>query len=293
MKTTSEEERAVRRTPQAWGRAFTLIELLVVVAIIAILAAMLLPALAKSKTKAQGILCMSNTKQLLLAWIMYADDHNGTLVHNTHGTEAQGMGTNPRFAQWVQGWQDWGTGFHNTNLAFLTDPRVAKLAPYSNDKSGGIYKCPADKYLSADQRAKKWTKRIRSVSMNANMGDGNDKLWYGTKFHQIYLRSSDIVYPPPTKAWVFVDEHPDSINDACFFTDMARQKAYWQDLAASYHNGACGYAFADGHSEIKRWIGSGTKQPVKLLAIGGKDSTDPRDMADFFWHQERTSAPAQ
>jgi prepilin-type N-terminal cleavage/methylation domain-containing protein/prepilin-type processing-associated H-X9-DG protein len=285
-------ERTIRQSPRASRGGFTLIELLVVVAVIAILAGMLLPALAKAKTKAQGILCMSNTKQLCLAWIMYAGDHNGTLVHNTHGSEAQGPGNTSRFSQWVQGWLDWTTSYHNTNLLFLTDPKFAKLAPYSNDKSGGIYKCPADKYLSAEQRARKWTRRVRSVSMNANMGEGNDKLWYGTRYHQIYLRDSDILRPPPSKAWVFVDEHPDSINDACFFTDMARKNAYWQDLSASYHNGACGYAFADGHSEIKRWIGPGTKLKVKVLGYGGVDSKDPRDMADFFWHQERTSAPA-
>ena len=113
--------------------AFTLIELLVVIAIIAILAAMLLPALAKAKTKAQGIQCMSNNKQLTLAWIMYAHESNDNLVWNDLTSTGSG---------WVRGILDYdGSNPDNTNKVWLTDPEYAKLAPYTA-KSAGVYKCP-------------------------------------------------------------------------------------------------------------------------------------------------------
>jgi len=146
---------------------FTLIELLVVIAIIAILASMLLPALSKAKTKAQGIYCLNNNKQLALAWIMYASDNRDVLVENQN-LSAPGNVLN----SWITGFLTWTTAGDNTNILYITEPKYAKLALHMSG-SKNSYKCPADKFISAAQRARGWTARTRSVAMNFYVGVGS------------------------------------------------------------------------------------------------------------------------
>ncbi len=278
------------------AKGFTLIELLVVIAIIAILAGMLLPALARAKAKAQGILCMNNTKQLMLANNMYQGDNLDKFPGAYHGGFQPGVNAKER--PWVTGWLDWTTSSDNTNTIFLLDPRYAVLATYfANAKN--IYKCPSDKYVAPAQRSRGWTERVRSVSGDIYVGEGNG--WSslgggpsGPNNLAIYrgaAKASDLTIPGPSETWVYVDEQPDSINDAgCFPPNTANVIV---DVPAAYHNGACGFSFADGHSEIHKWIGSvmRTKGPKVTYAAGGNFSvpTGDPDLHWYSYHSPRVS----
>jgi len=257
-------------TRASFRRGFTLIELLVVIAIIAILAAMLLPALSKAKTKAQGISCLNNGKQMMVAWHMYLHDNNDRIVISLHGGEAMGGAGDPTLGVgWVEGWLDWGARQDNTNVDFLTSEKFAKLGLYVG-KSKNIFKCPADVYLSSAQRNLGWTARVRSFSGNIGVGDGNATGGPWDTIYQHYTKYSQMTYPGPAQTWVFLDEHPDSINDAGFFNP--HPTGSWVDMPATYHNGACGFALADGHSEIHKWRTSMTKQRARaVLYTDGSD----------------------
>lgn len=261
--------------------AFTLIELLVVIAIIAILAAMLLPALSKAKTKAQGILCMNNSKQLMVATTLYTGDNNDMFPGNVHGT---GIQANHPNAPWVQGWLTWDTRNDNTNLVLLLDERYSSLARYFG-KQKNIYKCPADNYLARIQQGLGWTERVRSISGNVYAGGTQQQINSGP-VDANYVptpKPSMMVNPGPAQSWMYVDEHPDSINDAGFFAPRIGE---WIDLPANSHNGACGFAFADGHSEIKKWQSTGLQRKVTFntFAAWGVAANDK----DLMWLRQRT-----
>jgi prepilin-type N-terminal cleavage/methylation domain-containing protein/prepilin-type processing-associated H-X9-DG protein len=301
----AETTRSPRCIPETWKRmpakGFTLIELLVVIAIIAILAGMLLPALTRARQKAQGIGCLNNTHQLTYAWHMYSLDNNDSVANNFGVLETEAAINNGKLNNWVNNVMTWGTtqppqDESNTNVYWVANGVLGKYTAGAI----GAYKCPADHYLSPPQAAAGWSKRNRSLSMNSNFGrfasgplDGsgqpdptiNGQHWGGNMQQYVQFLKQTTV-PKPAKTWLFLDEHPDSINDGYYVNNPVGVNN-WQDIPASYHNGACGFSFADGHSEIRKWLSATSKYPVQFFY----PQTKPFDAAgviDFAWYNERT-----
>jgi prepilin-type N-terminal cleavage/methylation domain-containing protein/prepilin-type processing-associated H-X9-DG protein len=281
----SDPFRSARRTgSRSAAFAFTLIELLVVIAIIAILAALLLPALAKAKQKAQAAQCMSNKKQLQLAWFMYAGDNNDRLPMNADKSllTPNVAGGTP---SWVCGWLDWSTSTANTNLDYLTSDVAAGLGACTA-KQVGIYWCPTDIYLTAAQRSMGWSHRSRSIAMDGAVGDGH-KFNFGWPNYYWARKMSDLVSPGPVMSWVFIDEHPDSIDDGVLYTNpgYTNGTGVFTELPGSLHGGACGVSFADGHAEIHKWVDPLTVHPVTYTRVNEAIVGNNRDLA---WMAQRT-----
>ena len=271
---------------------FTLIELLAVVAIIAILASMLLPALSKAKAKAAGIQCLGNHKQLLLAWTMYSDDQRDRIPFSAS--------TSGNPAAWFSGYQDFDGG-NRSNWDVEQDLKKSPLWAYAGN-AHGIFRCPAELStvipVTGPLKGQR-VRRVRSMAMSAWMGGVDGRLNAGPGLSnsawRVPLSLNDMADPGPSQLIVFSDQredqngYPNLFFDMSGYPDQPQLTQFTDDLLPFYHGNATSYSFADGHSELKRWKDPRSLVPLwkgKNQWIGLMRQPNNRDIA---WLQERAT----
>jgi len=267
-------------------RGFTLLELMVAAGIIALLAGLLLPALSQTRERGQTLVCLNNLRQLTLAWHLYADDHEGRLPHNFGVADTTKTIENGTFLNWVNNVMSWELDSNNTNQVGLTR---GGLGPYLGGAALRLYRCPADRALSTLQRNAGWAGRVRSVSMNAMVGEAGEFTRQGRNAnnpaYRQFFKLSDI--PQPSQIFALIDEHPDSINDGYFLNRLADEE--WLDLPASNHGRAANLSFADGHMATRTWIHPSTRPPAKPDAAALPFAVPTDEPSDYRWLMERTT----
>ncbi len=269
-------------------RAFTLVELLVTIAVIAILASLLLPALASARGKAHAVSCLNGERQLNLACLVYAGDFEEALPYNLGTAEIKQLAARDQFWSWTSSVMSWELDSDNTNTARLTQ---GGIGPYTS-RTAPIYRCPSDTAVSDLQASAGWTARVRSFSMNAMIGNAGAFLKGGANVnnpdYQQFFKLAQI--PQPSQIFVMIEEHPDSIDDGYFLNQPDSMQ--WYDLPASYHSGAANIAFADGHQERHKWLFGSTKPPPRPDSAHLPFPVPLTDRADFDWLMERTTLDA-
>ncbi len=267
------------RPPKNEG--FTRIDLLFVLVTLAFLLGLFAPAFARSETGSRTIECLANKRKIMGAWASYALDNADHLpgvltIPDALNPTASTMAT---YRQWASGVMDWSSSGGNTNTLFLTDPRYSSISPYLGSDAA-VFRCPADQYLGAQQKARGWAGRVRSVSSSASIGPNSGFLDSDSYFLGGIRKSSHFVKQPPSAIWVFLDEHPDSINDPMF---IPPSPTAWLDLVAAFHDRGTAFGMADGSVVLHRWTSPRTIAPVRFIF-----PSVIADRSDIAWVREHT-----
>jgi len=267
----SEPEAVLPNRDQQPGAGFSQIDLLTVIGVLVLLGLLLTPALARTRLPDQAFRCRNNLRQLIQGWRMYAEDNSDKL---------------PNCFDWFHGWLNYSANnTDNTNISYLVN---GLLGPYV--KNPALYKCPAD--MSQGTLGTNKLPRVMSVSMSqsfsysneGHMEDGTPGYW------RHYQKSADMALPAPANLWVMIDENPDSLNDAAYAVAMTPSGGRWQDGPSILHDGGCGFAFADGHSEIKQWTDRRTLALKVTYTTSFSYGQSQPNNPDIRWLQDRTSA---
>ena len=286
--------RLTARCPSPGG--FTLIELLVVIAIIAILAALLLPALGRAKLKAQGVQCMNNSKQMMLAWKMYCDDHNDTVptAYGYANSDWIPFNNDANDMSWTGNPVTDGHNPNNWDVELIV--KKSRLWPYCGN-STGIWRCPGDRYTcTATYGPLKGlaVPRQRSISMLSWFNSSDCDGFTGCNGYTKYAKTTLVVNPGPAMTMVFVDERCDTLNDGEFCTSMngwPSTPSQWTliDIPADFHANASGVAFVDGHSQIQKWRDPRTMPPIGQFQL----NIPCPNSVDVFWEMEHSTRKPQ
>jgi prepilin-type processing-associated H-X9-DG protein len=248
--------------------ALTQIDLLNLVVGLLVLGLWLTPVLAHTLAADQGFQCRTNMRQLMQGWQMFADDNGGKVA--------------PAF-DWVGGWLSYTINTtDNTNVDYLVH---GLLGPYVRNPAA--YKCPSDQSQATFSTGTS-LRRVRSVSMSQAFVPYGDGHLEDTFRHYVKLTGMDL--PRPADLWVLLDESPDSINDGAYASVMTPYGGIWQDGPSILHEGGCGFAFADGHAEIKRWTDTRTLRMCPTYSKSFPFGWSQPNNRDIMWLQDRTSA---
>ncbi len=265
--------------------AFSRVDLLAVLAVLCVFLVLAVKSSAGGTLQNQAAGCLNNLRRLSMAWQLYAEDNNSRVIGNLDGPNVQTTATSN--ATWVLGWLDYTGGVPagaDTNTLYLT--QLSPLAPYAN-RSAEIFKCPADSSLSFGTTGQP---RVRSISMNGYLGGANAFIVGYQEFKKI----SEMISLPPARAFVFIDEREDGINDGWFGVDMSgfdplNPSAYKiVDYPAANHDRGAGLGFADSHAELAHWQDARTMPKLKVgqtLPVNVSSPANP----DVRWLQERSS----
>lgn len=264
---------------------FTLVELLVVIAVLMVLFGLLLPVLSSGKSKARAIICLNHHRQLIMATMLYAGDHQDSFPANLGTADTKRTVADGTYQNWVNNVMSWELDEDNTNHVWV---QSGGIGPYLSGNVS-VFACPEDDVVSDVQREAGWEGRVRSISMNAMVGDAGQFTRTGVNTNNPSYRQFFTLgqVPEPSRIFVFIEEHPDSINDGYFLN-----KAYsgeWHDLPASYHNGSAHLVFVDGHVERHRWLHAGTKPAPRPDAAALPYAFSESESDDFEWLMDRTS----